>query len=52
MAPRFSVTYFVRASDMEKARHRALNVALEQTVEVISCNSLTSSLATVPSTGA
>ncbi|QGG93405.1 transcriptional regulator (plasmid) [Agrobacterium sp. MA01] len=34
MAPRFSVTYFVRAGDVEEARHRALDVALEQTVEI------------------
>ncbi|AOG11958.1 RuBisCO large subunit C-terminal-like domain-containing protein [Agrobacterium sp. RAC06] len=34
MAPRFSVTYFVRASDEEEARQRALDIALEQTVEI------------------
>jgi ribulose-bisphosphate carboxylase large chain len=34
MAPRFAVTYFVEAPDEAEARRRALDIALEQTVEV------------------
>ncbi|NEI73780.1 transcriptional regulator [Rhizobium lusitanum] len=34
MAPRFSVTYFVRAADAGEAKARALDIALEQTVEI------------------
>jgi ribulose-bisphosphate carboxylase large chain len=34
MAPRFSVTYFIRASDAAEAKSRALDIALEQTVEI------------------
>lgn len=34
MAPRFTVTYFVRAADEAEARARALDIALEQTVEI------------------
>ena len=34
MAPRFTVTYFVRAADEAEAKARALDIALEQTVEI------------------
>lgn len=34
MAPRFTVTYFVRANDAAEAKSRALDIALEQTVEI------------------
>ncbi|RCW24003.1 ribulose-bisphosphate carboxylase large chain [Ciceribacter lividus] len=34
MAPRFTVTYFVRAADAAEAKARALDIALEQTVEI------------------
>lgn len=34
MAPRFIVTYFVRAEDEAEAKARALDIALEQTVEI------------------
>jgi ribulose-bisphosphate carboxylase large chain len=34
MAPRFTVTYFVRASDRDEAKARALDIALEQTLEI------------------
>ena len=34
MAPRFTVTYFIRAADEAEARQRALDIALEQTVEI------------------
>ncbi|GMB82558.1 5-methylthioribulose-1-phosphate isomerase [Shinella zoogloeoides] len=34
MAARFTVTYFVRAADEAEARARALDIALEQTVEI------------------
>jgi ribulose-bisphosphate carboxylase large chain len=34
MAPRFSVTYFIRAIDAAEAKSRALDIALEQTVEI------------------
>lgn len=34
MAPRFTVTYFVRAADELEAKARALDIALEQTVEI------------------
>jgi len=34
MAARFTVTYFVRAADEAEAKARALDIALEQTVEI------------------
>ena len=34
MAERFTVTYFVRAADAAEAKTRALDIALEQTVEI------------------
>ncbi|WP_455854045.1 RuBisCO large subunit C-terminal-like domain-containing protein [Ensifer canadensis] len=34
MAPRFTVSYYVRAADEAEARARALDIALEQTVEI------------------
>jgi ribulose-bisphosphate carboxylase large chain len=34
MAPRFMVTYFVRAADEAEAKTRAIDIALEQTVEI------------------
>ncbi|KOF20819.1 RuBisCO [Ensifer adhaerens] len=34
MAPRFTVSYYVRAADESEARTRALDIALEQTVEI------------------
>lgn len=34
MAPRFTVTYYVRADSEDEARARALEIALEQTVEI------------------
>jgi len=34
MSPRFAVTYFIRTEDAEEARKRALDIALEQTVEI------------------
>ena len=34
MAPRFTVRYFVRAADAAEAKMRALDIALEQTVEI------------------
>ncbi|MGG6893079.1 MULTISPECIES: RuBisCO large subunit C-terminal-like domain-containing protein [Rhizobium] len=34
MAPRFTVTYFIRAADAAEAKSRALDIALEQTVEI------------------
>lgn len=34
MAPRFTVTYFVRAAEEPEAKARALDIALEQTVEI------------------
>lgn len=34
MAPRFAVTYYVRAADEAEAKARALDIALEQTVEI------------------
>lgn len=34
MAPRFTVTYFIRAGDAAEAKGRALDIALEQTVEI------------------
>ncbi|HEV7309953.1 RuBisCO large subunit C-terminal-like domain-containing protein [Ensifer sp.] len=34
MAPRFSVTYYIRAADAAEAKARALDIALEQTVEI------------------
>ena len=34
MASRFTVTYFIRAGDAEEAKGRALDIALEQTVEI------------------
>lgn len=34
MAPRFTVTYFIRTADAEEAKSRALDIALEQTVEI------------------
>ena len=34
MAPRFTVTYFVRAADLAEAKACALDIALEQTVEI------------------
>lgn len=34
MAPRFTVTYFIRAQDAAEAKTRALDIALEQTVDI------------------
>jgi len=34
VAPRFTVTYFIRAQDAAEAKARALDIALEQTVEI------------------
>lgn len=34
MTPRFTVTYFVRAADAAEAKARALDIALEQTLEI------------------
>jgi len=34
VAPRFTVTYYVQAADADEAKARALDIALEQTVEI------------------